>query len=447
MAARRMNPHARALHQRIEDRTARIGVVGLGSVGLPLARAFVDAGFRVLGFERDAAKLARIARGEDVLAHLGPGFGRALLDTGRFEATCDFEREGELDVALISVPTPISATDEPDLADVCAAGSTLARHLRPGALVVLESTTHPGTTRVVLGGLFARCHRVVGEDVFLAYSPERENPGPDGPRTRAIDKLVGGTCAASTELARALYSTAVERVHAVSRAEVAEAAKLFENVFRAVNIALVNELKMALAPMGLDAWEVLDAAATKPFGFMRFAPGPGLGGHCIPVDPWYFAWSARQHGAQAELVELAGRIGRRMPAWVVQRTERALAERGASLAGARVLVLGLAFKADVDIVTESPALELIAQLRARGANVAWSDPLVPVAPAAAGAALAGSRSTPLDAATLAAADVVLVVTDHRAFDWDLVAEHARLVVDTRNALGSRLAGRPHYVRA
>ncbi len=436
-----------ATRRRIADRSARIGIVGLGSVGLPLARALVDAGFHVLGFDTDAEKLARLARGEVLLRHLGPQFTRQLLDSGRFVATGDLERESELDVALISVPTPLAAGNQPDLAHVRAAAEALARHLRPGALVVLESTTYPGTTRGVLGEIFARAGRRVGEDLFLAYSPERENPAPDALPTRAIDKLVGGTCEASGVLAFELYSAAIERVHRVERAEVAEAAKLFENVFRAVNIALVNELKVTLAAVGVDVWDVLAAAQTKPFGFMRFDPGPGMGGHCIPIDPWYLAWLAREHGARAEFVELAGDINRRMPAWVVERTESALLERGRELAGARVLVLGLAFKPDVDIVTESPSLRLIEILRERGATVEWSDPHVERAPAAAGKALQGSRSLALDARTLASFDVVLVATNHAAFDWELVAEHARLVVDTRNALGARLLGTARYVRA
>ncbi|MBK7876392.1 MAG: nucleotide sugar dehydrogenase [Planctomycetes bacterium] len=442
-----MNDLAQGLLDRIRARRARVGIVGLGSVGLPLARAFVQAGFDVLGFERDPEKLARLARGEDVLLHLGAGFTRALLDTGRFTPTGDFERERELDVALISVPTPLSPANEPDLSDVRAAADTLARNVRRGTLVVLESTTYPGTTRGVLGAAFAARGLEPGRDVFLAYSPERENPGPDGPPTRAIDKLVGGTCAASVELAHALYAQAIERVHRVASAEVAESAKLFENVFRAVNIALVNELKVALEPMGIDVWDVIAAADTKPFGFLKFTPGPGMGGHCIPIDPWYLAWIARQHGTRTEFVELAGEVNRKIPRWVVERLERALLERGVALAGARVLVLGLAFKPDVDIVTESPSLRLLEVLRERGAETAWSDPHVAVAPACAGPELAGTRSVELDPRTLARFDAVLVSTHHAAFDWETIATHARLVVDTRNALGTRLAGAAKYVRA
>lgn len=434
------------LRSRIADRSARVGVVGLGSVGLPLARALVDAGFAVTGFDTDPRRRAALERGETPLSHLGASFVRELQGSGRFTVASDLERQAELDVALLCVPTPLAERNQPDLSHVRAAGESLARHLRPGALVVLESTTYPGTTREVLGGIFTRAGMRPGEDVFLAYSPERENPGPNAPRTRAIDKLVGGTCASSTTLACELYSAAIERVHRVERAEIAEAAKLFENVFRAVNIALVNELKVTLDGAGIDVWDVLDAAQTKPFGFLRFDPGPGMGGHCIPIDPWYLAWLAREHGKRAEFVELAGEINRKMPEWVVGRVESALRERGGELRGARVLVLGLAFKPDVDIVTESPALKLVALLRERGAEVAWSDPHVGTAPEAAGA-LAGERSHALDAATLERFDAVLVATNHAAFDWELVAEHAQLVVDTRDALGKRLRGSRKYVRA
>jgi len=442
-----MNTSSERLHQRIADRSARIGIVGLGSVGLPLARAFVEAGFQVLGFERDVAKRAALERGEDVLRHLGAGFVRELCGSGRFTLAADVERQAELDVALICVATPLGPGHAPDLSDVRAAGEELARLLPRGALVVLESTTYPGTTRGELGALFARAGRAPGSDVFLAYSPERENPGPDAPRTRDIDKLVGGTCEDSGALAAALYATAIARVHRVASAEVAEAAKLFENVFRAVNIALVNELKVELERMGLDVWQVLDAAATKPFGFMRFTPGPGMGGHCIPVDPWYLAWIARQHGGRAEFVELAGEINRRMPHWVVERLQQALEARGRPLAGARVLVLGLAFKPEVDIVTESPSIQLISILRERGAEACWSDPHVACAPPAAGAGLAGSRSVELTAAEIARHDAVLVATHHAAFDWESIARHARLVVDTRHALAERMAGDARYVRA
>jgi len=423
------------LEPAIDDRSATVAIVGLGSVGLPLAATFVRAGFRVLGLDIDAERVAAVTRGERILHHFPETLVPDAVATGRFEATTDEERLVEADAALICVPTPISAAREPDLACVRAAASALARNVRPGTLVVLESTTYPGTTRDVVGGIFAE----VGREVLLAYSPEREDPGRRDWTTRTIPKLVGGTCERSGELVERLYSAAFESVHRVARAEVAEAAKLFENVFRAVNIALVNEVKLAFEPLGLDVWEVLDAAATKPFGFMKFAPGPGLGGHCIPVDPFYLSWVARNAGEPTRFVELAGEINASLPRRVVERTAQALAQRERALAGARVLVLGLAYKAGVDLVYESPSLRLIELLREAGAEVLWSDPLV--------ATWNGEGSTTLDAETLAGFDAVVLATDQPGFDHDLIAAHARLVVDTRNALASRLAGSADYVKA
>lgn len=437
---------ADGLAARIAARRARVVVVGLGSVGLPISRAFVDAGFGCLGYDVDADKVARLARGDNTLHHLPAGHVAELLATRRFDVTADPVRLSEADVAVICVPTPLRDDREPDLSCVIAAGAALAAHVKPGTLVVLESTTWPGTTRDVLGALFRERGLQPGRDVWLAFSPEREDPG-RGTSAREIAKLVGGTCPDSARLAEALYSSAVERVHRVASAEVAEAAKLLENVFRAVNIALVNELKVAFEALGIDVWDVIDAAATKPFGFMRFTPGPGLGGHCLPIDPFYLTWIARRHGVETRLVELAGEISRAMPDHVVARTRAALAAAGTPVSGARVLVLGLAYKPEVDIVTESPSIRLIEILESLGAHCSYSDPYVPVAPRVPGHDLGERRSVALDGPTLASFDVVLVATDHRAFDWDLVAAHARCVVDTRNALASRLAGRPHYHKA
>ncbi|MCY2960683.1 MAG: nucleotide sugar dehydrogenase [Planctomycetota bacterium] len=430
----------------IRDRTATIGVVGLGAVGLPLARTFARAGVRVLGFDRDPRKLASLAAGTGAPAHLGATFASELLATGRFEVAADPERMSEVAVALVCVPTPLTRGAEPDLSDVLDAGRTLARWIPRGALVVLESTTWPGTTRGPFRDVFLQAGRTPGEDVYLAFSPEREDPG------RAIDprnvpKIVGGTCARSAVLAESLYASAYERVVPVSSAEVAESAKLLENVYRAVNIALVNELKVAFHALGVDVGEVIDAAATKPFGFQRFAPGPGTGGHCIPIDPHYLAWAARAAGRPVPLVEAATRVNAAMPAYVVERAELALASQGHSLRGARVLVLGLAYKPDVDITAESPALAILSTLRERGALASYSDPHVAIAPLCAALAPDSRRSVALDAEGVARADVVLVVTDHAAFDWDLVARHARLVVDARRALESRMRGDPRYFPA
>ncbi|MBL8857197.1 MAG: nucleotide sugar dehydrogenase [Planctomycetes bacterium] len=434
------------LHRHIDSREAQLAILGLGSVGLPLAHAFVAAGFDVLGYDIDGEKVARLERGDNTLHHLPEGFVADLVASGRFHATTDPERLSEVDVAIVCVPTPLDSERKPDLSCVRDAGRKLAAHTRPGVLVVLESTTWPGTTRGVLGDIFAERGRTAGVDVFLAYSPEREDPGRNVPAS-AIPKLVGGTCEQSKALALRLYSAAIEVVVPVSSAEVAESAKLLENVFRAVNIALVNELKVALAALKVDVWEVIDAASSKPFGFMRFTPGPGLGGHCLPIDPFYLTWIAREHGVATRLVELAGEISREMPKYVVDRAVAALSARGRDVSGARILVLGLAYKPEVDIVTESPSIRLIELLEDLGAACEYSDPYVPVAPTVPGHDIGQRRSLPLDADVVAGFDLVLVATDHKAFDWDMVARSARLVVDTRNALAGRLDGRAHYFKA
>jgi len=434
------------LRSAFEARTATIGVVGLGSVGLPLARAFAAAEFRVVGFDRDATKRARLAEGTGAPSHLGPHFVTELLATGRFEVADDFERLAEVGAALVCVPTPMTSDHEPDLEDVLSAARTLARFLPRGSLAVLESTTWPGTTRGPFSGAFRDAGRTLGSDVLVAFSPEREDPGRKVD-PRQVPKLVGGTCAASAAAATALYTAAFERVVAVSSAEVAESAKLLENVYRAVNIALVNELKVAFHALNVDVGEVIDAAATKPFGFQRFDAGPGTGGHCIPIDPHYLAWAARAAGASVPLVETATRVNAAMPKFVVDRAETALASVGRTLAGAHVLVLGLAYKPDVDITAESPALAVLEHLRERGASVRYSDAHVPVAPIGAALDDGARTSVPLDATNVQRADVVLVVTAHSHLDRDLVARHARLVVDARRALESRMRGDPRYFPA
>ncbi|MBK7643715.1 MAG: nucleotide sugar dehydrogenase [Planctomycetes bacterium] len=419
------------LRARIADRSARVGVIGLGAVGLPLAEAFLEAGFRVEGYDSDAQRVAELTRGLNPLEHLAPGMVQRMRACGRFEPSADESRLAELDVALVCVPTPLDSRGAPDLGCVRAAARMLAQRLPAGALIVLESTTWPGTTREVLGEILRAHGRAPGEDLLLAYSPEREDPGREGARTATIPKLVGGTCERSRRAAAELYRAAVREVHEVSSAEIAEAAKLFENVFRAVNIALVNELKLVLERAGIDVWETLAAAGTKPFGFQRFAPGPGTGGQCIPVDPRYYAAFAQALGMRARLVEEADALNRAMPAHVVERTRAALGSRGTSLEGARVLVLGVAYKKDVDITSESPALEILRLFAAGGAEVAYSDPHVEeLAPS-------GLRSRELDARALESSDAVVLVTDHSRFDYALVARHARLVVDTRRAFAER----------
>ena len=440
--------HAAALRAAIAAGTARVAVVGLGYIGLPLARAFVDGGLAVLGVDIDPGKVEQLLAGRDYLTHLGADFAARLRDSGRFEPTSDPARLAEVDAVLICVPTPLTAAREPDLSYVERTAADVAAHLRPGRLVVLVSTTWPGTTREVLlpilEGRGTPPTRRLGRDLFVAYSPEREDPGRTDLTTATIPRLVGGLDETSRELAAALLGRAVRQVVPVSSAEVAEAAKLLENIYRAVNVSMVNEMKTVLTALGIDVQEVVDAAATKPFGFAAFRPGPGMGGHCLPIDPFYLAWRARQVGVTARLIELAGEVDRAMPGWVVGRVAGALAERGVPLAGARLLVLGLAYKANVDDVRESPAFVLIERLEALGAQVDYHDPHVPATHPVRHATIAPRESVPLGAEGLASYAAVVVATDHRAIDWELVLAHARLVVDTRGVLRGR---GPHVLGA
>lgn len=437
-----------SFQDRLEARELRVAILGLGTVGLPLAHAFHAAGFGILGFDTDPERVAQLARGENPLTYLNHGVLERMIGDDRFEATCDAERLSEADVFVLCVPTPLDEARDPDLSCVERAADTVGRVLRRGALVVLESTTWPGTTReVVLPRLEARSGLKLGEDFALAYAPEREDPGREDLTTRDIPRLVGGLDEQSTELALALYRSAIAKVVPVTSAEVAEAAKLFENTFRAVNIALVNELKLVLDRLGVDVWEVVDAAATKPFGFMRFTPGPGMGGHCIPVDPFYLAWAARRAGVDTGFIERAGEINRRMPEYIVERTLGALAERGALLEGGRVLILGLAYKPNVDSLHESPAVSLVQLFAERGLAVCYSDPWVPSAPESCVGWLEARDSIVLEDESLASFDAIVLCTDHRDFDYPRIAEHARLIVDTRNAFGKLLEGDPRYVRA
>ena len=439
---------AQALIQRFRSKDATIAVVGLGSVGIPIAAAFARAGFGVIGLDIDEERVAALGRGEKPLAHLDGALVDALCGHERFEVTSDERRLADAHAKIVCVPTPLGPHREPDLSKVEAAVDAIARSARPGQLVVLESTTYPGTTRTIVAERLRRAGLRPGEDCFVAFSPEREDPGRQDWSTRTTPKLVGGIDERSADVACALYEQAVREVVRTSSSEVAEAAKLLENVYRAVNIALVNELKVVLDAMQIDVWEVIEAASTKPFGFTRFTPGPGMGGHCIPVDPFYLTWAARRFGLSTKFIELAGEINRRMPLYVVERAQAALNSIGKAVKGARVLVLGLAYKPEVSIVTESPSLVLLAELARLGAQVAYSDPFVPVPPAEGVPQLVRElRSVDLDAATLAEFDAVVLATHHAALDLDLVATHARLVVDTRNALASRMLGDARYFRA
>ncbi|MGM0574768.1 MAG: nucleotide sugar dehydrogenase [Myxococcota bacterium] len=438
--------HPDDLLTRLGDRTARIGVIGLGYVGLPLLRAFHEAGFPTLGFDVDPDKIDALHAGRAYLKHLGEDFIRDMAASGRSDATGDFGRLGEVDAVMVCVPTPLGAHREPDLSYVAATTAQIAETLRPGQLVVLESTTYPGTTRDVVLPRLEESGLACGRDFFLAYSPEREDPGRKDASTRSIPKVVGGVDEASAEAAVVLYEAAVDRVVRVSSAEVAEASKLLENIYRAVNIALVNELKVLLTAIGVDVWEVIRAAATKPFGFQPFYPGPGLGGHCIPIDPFYLTWRAREAGLPTRFIELAGEVNLAMPEYVVQRTLLALNHHGKCLRDARILVLGLAYKPDVDDVRESPSLEIIERLDDLGAHVDYNDPHLPVAVPTRRYDL-GRASVPLTPDSLRAADCVLVLTHHSAYDWDLVAEHAPLVVDTRGVMRTTAIGRGRLFEA
>jgi UDP-N-acetyl-D-glucosamine dehydrogenase len=432
--------------KKIEDGSAIVGVIGLGYVGLPLLHAFHKAGFRVVGFDVDPRKIEALRRGENYLKHLGPGMVKEMVSVGRFEATDDFARLAEPDAIISCVPTPLGRHLEPDLSYVEKTAEDIAKTLRKGQLVCLESTTYPRTTREVMLPKFQARGLECGTDFYLAYSPEREDPGRKDFNTQTIPKLVGGIDAASTEVATALYRKAVKQVIPVSSAEVAESAKLLENIYRAVNIALVNEMKMVLDAMGIDVWEVVDAAKTKPFGFQAFYPGPGLGGHCIPIDPFYLTWKAREVGMPTRFIELAGEVNRGMPDYVVRRTALALNDRGKAIKGSKILVLGLAYKPDVDDVRESPSFELIEKLEELGALVDYNDPHVPQTHKMRHHDLQMS-SVQLSPDTLKRYDCILVATHHAAYDWQQIADHAKLIVDTRNATRSVKGRQDHIVRA
>jgi UDP-N-acetyl-D-glucosamine dehydrogenase len=435
-----------SLQKKITDSTAVVGVIGLGYVGLPLLAAFHRAGFPTLGFDIDPRKINALKKGENYLAHLGADMTQSLLKGAKFDATTDFSRMGEADVLISCVPTPLGKHLEPDLTYVEKTADDIAKTLRPGQLIVLESTTYPRTTREIMLPRFEAKGMTCGKDFYVAYSPEREDPGRKDFHTQTIPKLVGGIDPISGELATSLYKRAIEKVIPVSTAEVAEAAKLLENIYRAVNIALVNEMKMVLTAMGIDVWEVVNAAATKPFGFQAFYPGPGLGGHCIPIDPFYLTWKAREVGMTTRFIELAGEINHHMPDYVVTRTGLALNDRGKAVKGSKILVLGLAYKPDVDDVRESPSFELIEKLEDLGAEVDYHDPHVPATHKMRRHDLQ-MRSIKLTPEALKGYDCVLIATHHQAYDWQMVADNAKLIVDTRNALKNVKGKRDHVVMA
>jgi UDP-N-acetyl-D-glucosamine dehydrogenase len=421
---------------RIAAKTAKVGIIGLGYVGLPLACLFAEKDFSVIGFDIDPKKIDVLNAGRSYIKHIPATRIRPLVKAGKLAASDDFAGLKRMDAIIICVPTPLTKYREPDLRFIVATGESVARFLRKGQIVVLESSTYPGTTIEVLKPILERGGLKSGRDFHLAYSPEREDPGNEKFGTAAIPKVIGGDGVKALKLAKQLYDGVVVKTVPVSSPETAEAIKLTENIFRAVNIALVNELKVIFDAMGIDVWEVIEAAKTKPFGFMPFYPGPGLGGHCIPIDPFYLTWKAREFGINTRFIELAGEINTLMPRYVVNRLAEALsAHAGRALRKAKILMLGLAYKKNVDDMRESPSLTLIGMLEEAGALVDYHDPFIPrIKPSREHGHLTDRRSVPLNAKRIAAADAVLIVTDHDNVDYRLIGKHARLIVDTRNAM-------------
>jgi UDP-N-acetyl-D-glucosamine dehydrogenase len=411
---------------KIRNKTARVGIVGLGYVGLPLALEFAKAGFHVTGIDVQDSKVASLKRGESYVQDIPTSELQPLVEAGRITATTDFSVVRELDTVNICVPTPLRKTKDPDMSYIVSACDEIVKYSHPGMLVILESTTYPGTTDELVRPMLEKTGLQAGTDLFLCFSPERVDPGNPKYQTRNIPKVVGGTTAACTEMGALFYSQALEKVVPVSSTQVAEMVKLLENTFRMINIGLVNELALMCSRMDINVWEVIEAAATKPFGFMPFFPGPGLGGHCIPIDPFYLSWKSKQAGIEARFIELAGYINGQMPHFVVDKIQNALNDHAKPLRGSNVHILGVAYKRDIDDVRESPALDIIHLLQKRGANVTYSDPFVP------SIRIDGLDLTSEDPA--GSADCVVVVTDHSSFDYDRVVSSAKLIVDTRNAL-------------
>jgi UDP-N-acetyl-D-glucosamine dehydrogenase len=421
-------PIAEALAAKIRARTARVGIVGLGYVGLPLAVEFAKAGFTVTGIDVSEAKTRSVNAGKSYVGDIATATLGPLVSAGKLSATTDFSAVAELDTINICVPTPLRKTKDPDMSFIVSSCQEIAQYFRPGTLVILESTTYPGTTDEVVLPMLTKTGLEVGRDFFLCFSPERVDPGNPKYQTVNIPKVVGGCTAACTEMGRLFYSQALQTVVPVSGTQVAEMVKLLENTFRMINIGLVNEIALMCDRMGINVWEVIDAAATKPFGFMPFYPGPGLGGHCIPIDPFYLSWKTKQAGIEARFIELAGYINGQMPHFVVEKVQSALNDAGKPVKGSKIHVMGVAYKRDIEDVRESPALDVMLLLQRRGGLVTYSDPHVPAIHVGGFDLKAAPESTASDA------DCVVIVTDHSAFDYKKLVIDARLIVDTRNAL-------------
>jgi UDP-N-acetyl-D-glucosamine dehydrogenase len=415
------------LEEKIRNHTARVGIVGLGYVGLPLAVEFAKAGFQVTGIDLSESKVAKIKAGDSYIADIDGGVFKRLVESGKISATSDFGVISELDTVNICVPTPLRKTKDPDMSYIVSACQQIAKYFHKGMLVILESTTYPGTTYELVLPMIETADLKVGRDFFLCFSPERVDPGNPKYQTNNIPKVVGGCTAACTEVGALFYRQALQTVVPVSSTQVAEMVKLLENTFRMINIGLANEIAMMCGRMGINVWEVIEAAATKPFGFMAFYPGPGLGGHCIPIDPFYLSWKSKQAGIEARFIELAGYINGQMPLFVVDKVQNALNEQSKSVKGARIHILGVAYKKDIDDMRESPALDIIQLLGRRGAKVSYSDPHVP-------RMRFDGLELSSDEGAMAGADCVVIVTDHSGFDYKGLVGRVPLIVDTRNAL-------------
>jgi UDP-N-acetyl-D-glucosamine dehydrogenase len=423
-----------------------VGIVGMGYVGLPLAREFVLRGAKVIGFDINEANVKKINSGQSPLKHIPSADITSMVKSGRFVTTTNMKLMSKPDALIICVPTPLTKNREPDMTYIVVTCETISKYLRKGQLVSLESTTYPGTTREVMKPILEKSGLKAGRDFYIAFSPEREDPGNKHFRTATIPKVVGGYDKKSLQIALDIYKYAVEKAVPVSSCDVAEAAKILENTYRCVNIAMVNELKQLFDRMGIDVWEVINAAGTKPFGFQKFYPGPGLGGHCIPIDPFYLTWRARQFGMPTKFIELAGEINTGMPHYVVHRTLEAMNDRKKSLNGSKVLILGLAYKKDIDDVRESPSLELIELFKAKGATVDYNDPYIPCTHKQREYNLQ-MKSKPMSAAMLKKYDVVVISTDHSCYDYNMIVKNSKLVIDTRNATANVKIGRNKIVKA
>lgn len=421
--------HLDILAEKIANRTARVGIVGLGYVGLPLAVEFAKAGFSVTGIDAVESKVERINAGDSYIQDVNGNDVLTLVESGKLRATSDFSIVAELDTLNICVPTPLRKTKDPDMSYIVAACQEVAKYFHPGSLVILESTTYPGTTAELVLPILSASGSEVGRDFFLCFSPERVDPGNPNYQTRNIPKVVGGVTPTCTRMGTLFYSQALQTVIPVSSTQVAEMVKLLENTFRMINIGLVNEMAMMCDRMGIDIWEVIDAAATKPFGFMPFYPGPGLGGHCIPIDPFYLSWKSRQDGMEARFIELAGFINGQMPHFVVSKVQNALNDQGKAVKGSQIHILGVAYKRDIEDVRESPALDIMHLLKRRGADVSFSDPYVPSVRIDGDLCFSADLSS-----SLHRADCVIIITDHSSVDYAAVVNEASLIVDTRNAL-------------